>query len=78
MECEAVHRALGYLQGKVNSVEVTTDSSTAVTKMLGMLPIVNNIFQHLKLLAADEHPQIKHSMDVWHKVKLLKKVLNNM
>jgi len=44
-------------------VEVTTDS-TAVTKMLGMLPIVNNIFQHLKLLAADEHPQIKHSMDI--------------
>ena len=26
MECEAVHRALGYLQGKVNLVEVTTDS----------------------------------------------------
>jgi len=44
MECEAVHRALGYLQGKVNLVEVTTDSSTAVTNMLGMLLIVNNIF----------------------------------
>jgi len=72
MEREAVHRALGYLQGKV------TDSSTAVTKMLGMLSIVNNIFQHLKFLEADEHPQIKHSMDVWHKAKLLKKVLNNV
>ena len=44
MECEAIHRALSFLQGKVNLVEVTTDSSTAVTNMLGMLLIVNNIF----------------------------------
>ena len=47
MEREAVHWTLRYLHGKVNLVEVTTDSSTAVTKMLGMLSIINNIFQHL-------------------------------
>ena len=46
MEHEAVHRALGYLQGKVNLVEITTNSSTAVAKMLDLLSIVNYIFQH--------------------------------
>ena len=35
MECEAVHRSLTYLKDKINVVEITTDSSTAVNKMLG-------------------------------------------
>ena len=37
METEAVNRALGYLKGQVKVVEIMTDSSTAVTKMLCML-----------------------------------------
>ena len=36
MEREAVHRALNNIQGKVKVLEITTDCSTAVTKMLGM------------------------------------------
>ena len=77
MEREAVHRALSHLQGQVNLVEVTTDSSTAVTKMLGILLFVTETI-NMKLLVADKHPQIKHSMDIWHKAKLLKKVFNNV
>ena len=34
MEREAVHRSLTYLKDKINIAEITTDSSTAVTKML--------------------------------------------
>ena len=37
MEREAVHRALDHIQDKIKVAEITTDSSTAVTKMLGML-----------------------------------------
>ena len=37
MEREAVDRALGYLKDQVKLVEITTDSSTAVTKLLCML-----------------------------------------
>ena len=36
MEREAISRSLDYLKEKINIVEVTTDSSTAVTKMIGM------------------------------------------
>ena len=36
MEWEAVHRALNHIQGKVKVFEITTDCSTAVTKMLGI------------------------------------------
>ena len=36
MEREAISRSLDYLKGKINIIEVTTDSSTAVTKMIGM------------------------------------------
>lgn len=39
MEREAVDRAVGYLKDQVEVVEITTDSSTAVTKMLCMLYI---------------------------------------
>ena len=35
MEREAVNRAVKHLKDQVNLVEITTDSSTAVTKMLG-------------------------------------------
>lgn len=35
MEREAVHRSLTYLKDKLNIAEITTDSSAAVTKMLG-------------------------------------------
>ena len=35
MEREAVHRSLTYLKDKLNIAEITTDSSTAVTKILG-------------------------------------------
>ena len=35
MEREAVHRSLSYLNDKINVAEITTDSSPAVTKMLG-------------------------------------------
>jgi len=35
MEREAIDRALKTLKEKVNVVEVTTDSSTSVTKMMG-------------------------------------------
>jgi len=37
MEREAVHQALDHIQDKIKVAEITTDSSTAVTKMLGML-----------------------------------------
>ena len=43
MEREAVDRALKSLKERVNVVEVTTDSSTSVTKMLGML-FINLLF----------------------------------
>ena len=66
MEREAVDRALKKLKEWVNVVAITTDSSTSVTKTLGMLPI-----------AGDKHPRVLHLMDIWHKAKLLKKVLNN-
>ena len=36
MEREAVHRALNHMQDKVKVLEITTDCSTAVTKMLSM------------------------------------------
>ena len=35
MECESVHRSLTYLKDKLNIAEITTDPSTAVTKILG-------------------------------------------
>lgn len=35
-------------------------------------------FCDLYLNTADHHPGVEHSMDVWHKSKLLKKVLNNV
>ena len=38
-----------------------------------MLCLLSNI-----LVTADKHPEILHSMDIWHKAKLLKKVLNNV
>lgn len=36
MESEAVSRALSYLKDKISIVEITTDCSTSVTKMLGI------------------------------------------
>lgn len=40
MEREAVDRAVKSLKDQVNVVEITTDSSTAVTKMLGKVYLV--------------------------------------
>ena len=76
MEQEAVHRALNQIQGKVKVLEITTDSSTAVTKMLGMFDDLWSITS--LFITADKYSGIKHSMDVWHKAKLLKKVLSNV
>ena len=42
MEREAANRALTYLKGKVNVVEITTDCSTSVTKMLGLF--LNSVY----------------------------------
>ena len=78
MEREAVDRALKKLKERVNVVEITTDSSTSVTKMLGMLFYIFTILAYLWPIAADKHPRVLHSMDTWHKAKLLKKVLNNV
>ena len=75
MEREAVDRALKKLKERVNVVEITTDSSTSVTKMLGMLFYVFTLLAYLWPIAADKHPRVLHSMDIWHKAKLLKKVL---
>ena len=33
---------------------------------------------HLVTATATDHPSVHHSMDVWHKAKLLKKVLTNV
>ena len=45
MEQEAANRGLAHLKGKVNIVEITTDASTSVTKMLGLFPTcVNFLF----------------------------------
>ena len=43
MEREAVDRAVKYLKDQVNMVEITTDSSTAVTKMLGKVYLVYTV-----------------------------------
>ena len=32
----------------------------------------------MSLITADKHPEILHSMNIWHKAKLLKEVLNNV
>lgn len=64
MECEAVH-----IQDRVKVLEITTDCSTAVTKMLGMFNDLWSITS--SSITADKHSGIKHSMDVWHKAKLL-------
>ena len=43
MEREAIHRAIKYLKDQVNLVENATDSSTAVTKMLGKVYLVYTV-----------------------------------
>ena len=78
MEREAVDCALKKLKEWVNVVAITTDSSTSVTKMLGMLFYVFNILAYFLPIAADKNPRVLHLMDIWHKAKLLKKILNNV
>ena len=78
MEQEAANRGLAHLKDKVNIVEITTDASTFVTKMLGLFPTCVNFCTYIYLSTADNHPEVDHSMDVWFKSKLLKKVLNNV
>ena len=74
MEREVTNRGLAHLKGKVNIVEITTDPSTSVTKMLGLFLTCVNFCTYIYLNTADNHPEVDHSMDVWHKSKLLKKV----
>ena len=78
MEREGVARALRHLKDLVKVVEVTTDSSTAVTKMLCKVTVLISICMVILLISADKYPQVLHSMDIWHKAKLLRKVLNNV
>ena len=79
MEREAIDRAVKHLKDQVNIVEITTDSSSAVTKVLGKVYLVNwSVIKLTLLIIADKHPTVLHSMDIWHKAKLLKKVLNNV
>ena len=78
MEREAVDSALKKLKEWINVVEITTDSSASVTKMLGMLFYVFTILAYLLPIAADKHPRVLHSIDIWHKAKLLKEVLKNV
>ena len=73
IEREAVDRVVKHLKESVNVVEITTDSSTSVTKMLGIF-----FLAYLLVNTADKYPRVCHSMDIWHKAKLLKKVLNNV
>ena len=78
MERKGASRALCYLKDKVNIVEFTTDASTSVTNLLGKyVYMVGDSFYNFTTTACD-HPTIHHSMDIWHKAKLLKKVLQNV
>ena len=81
MERQAVDCALmRKLKEQINVVEITTDSSTSVTKMLGTYVCfyLFTIPAYLLPITADKHPRVLHSMDIWHKAKLPKKVLNNV
>lgn len=80
MEREGASRALSYLKDKVNIVEMTTDASTSVTNLLGrnVQFLKACTYYAIYYFIACEHPTVYHSMDIWHKSKLLKKVLTNV
>ena len=61
----------------VNVTEIVTDASTSVLNDLckhvcNLQPIKTVFF------IATKYPQIHHSMDVWHKLKKLKKALHEV
>ena len=66
-------RALDFIAGcGIIVEELVTDASSSVRKMLGMFVILCTISELLHQIVA-KYPDTKHSMDIWHKAKKLKK-----
>jgi len=76
MEKEAFQRCLESLMSHNLEVgEIITDASSPIRKLLGNnFEIYYYVFE-LNFLLAANHPTIKHSMDIWHKSKKLRKAL---
>ena len=78
MEREAMKRALDFIAGcDIIVEELVTDASSSVRKTLGMFVLIVILCTISELLhqIAVKYPDTKHSMDIWHKAKKLKKTL---
>ena len=75
MELEGLKRCLLFLQSHCIKVsEITTDASTSIISFLGKSLV--KIVLHVHVHVATSHPEVFHSLDVWHKAKKLRKALN--
>ena len=79
MEREAMKRALDFIAGcDIIVEELVTDASSSVRKTLGtfvLIVILCTISELLHQIVAKYPDTYKHSMDIWHKAKNLKKTL---
>ena len=77
MELEGLKRCLLFLQSHgIKVSEITTDASTSIISFLGKSLV--KIVLHVHVHVATSHPEVFHSLDVWHKAKKLRKALNKV
>ena len=81
MERLALRKSLDFLLPKLQIVELATDASISIISMMGTYYICicpSWILILKSFFSARDHPEIFHSLDVWHKSKKLKKALEEV
>ena len=67
-----------FLLPQISCKEIITDASTAIRHELGEYTTVELYAFILIFIAATKHPDIFHSLDVWHKSKKMRKALTKV
>ena len=77
LEKEGFVRSLKFLLPKLSCKEIVTDLS-AICNELGEYTSVELYAFILIFIIAAKHPDIFHSLDIWHKSKKMRKVLTKV
>ena len=74
MEREAFMRSMTHILEFLQCPEVITDASSSIRKIIGTFKVYHCCV-HTFVFKETKYPNMVHSLDVWHKAKILKKAL---